>query len=196
MGGDPERGQRGSDTEHSPSAEVGLPRIPLPSRRIHIRAHATPWWRGCFDPSDNNNPEAMRTTILLACGLFAATVQAQCDACPRLSASLTDALRAEVATMLGNDQVLTCTVTGYNEGGAGTGAALVMYSPAHAQLDAVLHITDKITGEEVWTCALHATGRTSEAEALERALELAMERVAAAAMRSTRNAQGRELAGR
>lgn len=138
----------------------------------------------------------MRTTILLACGLFAATVQAQCDACPRLSTGLTDALRAEAATMLGHDQVLTCTVTGYNEGGAGTGTALVMYSPARVQLDAVLSITDMITGEQVWTRTLHATGHTGEAEALERALELALERVEAAPIRSTRNAPGRELAGR
>ena len=98
--------------------------------------------------------------------------------------------------MLGHDQVLTCTVTGYNEGGAGTGAALVMYSPARVQLDAVLSITDMITGEQVWTRTLHATGHTGEAEALERALELALERVEAAPIRSTRNAPGRELAGR
>lgn len=94
-----------------------------------------------------------------------------------LAERIANEVREEIGLTDSSRFQLTCRITERNEGMAGTGAALVMYSPARVRLVVEFELAERATEKILWTGTLFATGRNTLDEALESATERGAERV-------------------
>ena len=118
--------------------------------------------------------KALLTSALFVAQILTSSSFAQQGGVPTnetLAQRIGSAVRTEVGLCDTSNHHLTCSITERNEAKAGSGVALVMYSPAYARLSIAVAVTDRRSGKRIWSSTVHAIGRTTLEEALDDAVE-------------------------
>lgn len=119
----------------------------------------------------------MRTTTLLLFSLLSIIGIAQGHA-GRTAAELTAAVHAELDGTLDTNWTVSCSIAQFHQGGAGTGAALVMYAPTAVIVDVIVELHGPATDGATCTWRLRGTSRRDTQEAVERVAEAAADHIA------------------
>lgn len=156
--------------------------LPFPATFLPVLARA--YMAPLFWPiKQQHTMKALITSALFIAGSILNTGLAQAQRALADDA-LAQRINREISTELGLEAGGTLRLTGRilerNEAVAGTGAALVMYTPARVQLSMEFALVEEATNNPIWTGTVFATGRNTMNEALEMLMERGMSRVSAA----------------